>query len=540
MKQKLHTKTKSGKSSADSAFPRFLSAAKETVERYAPWFPWVLALLYFVVMSYFTFRYHRIGLEGVETDFYVELVPQAKKLLAGDFSPLNYGTKGPVYSILLSVMYLIMRDYFYAGLLINLLSAAVFLVVVYFLINKVFNVYTAIIAAFAIAFNYVFQSYTYQAGSDMPFMAMCALSMYFLFKNTGRRDIVFSSLFGLLAFLTRYNGIFIVLGSVVYLTVIGGSWKERLKCAGLWIGVFVLAGLLWFVPNWLATGNPVHNDNYINVMLEFYAIGKGTGSYEKWLDVLPEEFTSLGEIFFYDPVYFIKRIAHNSLTHFLADMTELLGLKLGIFVVPGLILLWFLKADRKKLVYLSFGVFYFLILTLIFYNARFSLYLMVFYIPLAVWPLTGQKIENFIGRLSWVPRAALILVILSYSYLTPKAVLTEIKDSPPFLIYLKELGIALGKTEPDKSKKIIGRKPHVAYFSGLEASMFPEKPKTVGELVEFCHEYNIDYILYSGVEEFFRPDVKILLNVGQKNPGLEMVYYNKFGVIYRVLEEDNG
>ena len=95
----------------------------------------------------------------------------------------------------------------------------------------------------------------------------------------------------------------------------------------------------------------------------------------------------------------------------------------------------------------------------------------------------------------------------------------------------------LGKAEPDKSKKIIARKPNVAFYAGLEALMFPEHVRSVAERVDFCREHDVDYILYSGIEISLRPHVKDLLKINQNIPGLEKVYHNRFGVIYRVLEK---
>ena len=102
---------------------------------------------------------------------------------------------------------------------------------------------------------------------------------------------------------------------------------------------------------------------------------------------------------------------------------------------------------------------------------------------------------------------------------------------------LQELGLVLGKVEPDKSMKIIARKPNVAFYAGLDALMFPEHVRSVGELVDFCRKEDVKYILYSGIEISLRPHVKDLLKIDQNIPGLEKVYHNRFGVIYRVLEE---
>ena len=271
-----------------------------TAEKIEPWLPWGIAVIYFIVMTYITFRYHRIGGLGVETDFFAEFVPQAKKLLEGQFSPLNYGTKGPMYSILLAGMYLVVRDYFYAGLLLNLFSSSIFLVTLYFLVKRVFNTITAVVVTIAVISNVIFLGYTYRACSDMPFMMVSALSMYFLFRNTGLRDIVISAVCGLVAFLIRYHGAFIIIGSLIFLGVIGGSARERLKHTALWIVVFIAMGLPWFIPNWIAAGSPVHNDNYMNVALEYYAHSDNNVTYENWTDALPKEFSGMGDVILYD------------------------------------------------------------------------------------------------------------------------------------------------------------------------------------------------------------------------------------------------
>ncbi len=47
---------------------------KETVGKYISWFPWAFALVYFIVMTYLTLKYHTIGGLEFETDFYADIV----------------------------------------------------------------------------------------------------------------------------------------------------------------------------------------------------------------------------------------------------------------------------------------------------------------------------------------------------------------------------------------------------------------------------------------------------------------------------------
>lgn len=508
------------------------SGLMRAFDKIDPWFPWVVGAVFFLIMAWLTFRYHTVGGLGVETDFYAELYPGAKQLLAGHFSPLNYGAKGPVYSFLLAGIYLIARDFFTAGLLLNLLSAALFLPVLYSLVKIVFNRLTAVITLIAVMFNYMFLSYTYQAGSDMPFMLICALSMFTLFRGRGRVDFVFSAVFGLLAFLTRYNGAFIVLGAAVFFAWSEGVLTGRLKKFGLWLAIFIAAGLPWFIPNAIVTGSPIHNDNYVNVMMDYYGIGKAGVTYENWTDALPKQFTGIGDIILYNPVYFAKHTISNMAGHFLKDLRELVTWRLGIFVIIGMILLLLsIRPIKRQMKYFVFGVFYFLILAIVFYNARFSLFLLAMYIPAAVWPFTVPIRPDFLRWFSRFMMAGLILIIFSTAVTSVPRLYNDIQESPTFL---KELGQALGTLESDKSQKIIARKPHVAYYAGLNPLMFPEKPKNIEELVKFCHEQHVRYILYSVIEARFRPNLSSLISIDDRYPGLHEICYNDYGVIYRV------
>ena len=494
-------------------------------------YPWILAGLYLAYMGYITLRYHTVGGMGVETDFYAELYPQARKLLTGEFSPLNYGAKGPVYSLLLAGMYMFVRDYFRAGLVLNLLSGTVFLLILYHLVKRLFDRWTAALSLLAVALNYMFLSYTTQAASDLPFMAVSILSLYFLFRNGGLRDLVLAAAFGLLAFLTRYNGAFIIAGTTVFLILEPRPVRERLTRLGIWFAVFIALGLPWFIPNAIATGSPVHNDNYMNVMLEFYALGKGA-SYENWQQAMPKDFTGLGDIIAYDPVYFVSHLAKNVFRHFMADMAQLVGWSLGVFVIAGLVGIFRTRPLRLRLIYVFFGFVYFMILTLVFFNARFSLFLLTMYPVLAVAVWSKDSVGRFLGRFRYAALVIIAVVIVVTGMSGIVRVNGEVRNVPYFL---KDLGEGIAATVSSHDQVIIARKPHTSYYAGLTPSMFPGDVSTVGELVDYCRKNGIDYILYSVVEAQYRPQVRDLLTIDRDFTGLERVYYNRYGVVYRVL-----
>jgi hypothetical protein len=337
-----------------------------------------------------------------------------------------------------------------------------------------------------------------------------------------------------MTFLTRYNGAFIVMGATVYFLLSDGLLKERAKRYGIWLGVFIAAGLPWFIPNYITRGNPVFNDNYLNVMIEFYGIGKDGFSSESWYDDLPRRFTGLGDIIMHDPVYFARHFVINIARHFLGDMHALIGFRYGLFVTIGIFWLPFLRPLKRKLAYLSFGAFYFLILCLVFYNDRFSLLMVGMYFPVAVWPYTAPWITKRLKRWSWIPLAVLLAVTGTYGYTSIRKMLPEIRMMPPVLTELKSLGTALGRIERDKSQIVIARKPHTAHYAGLNPLMFPDGVETAGELAEWCRTNDVRYVLYSVVELKFRPDMRTLSNPDIKHDGLELILGNESGFLYRV------
>ena len=120
---------------------------------------------------------------------------------------------------------------------------------------------------------------------------------------------------------------------------------------------------------------------------------------------------------------------------------------------------------------------------------------------MAVWPFTEKKILTPLKKYSIIPVLIIVISIASYGYTSTKKVIHEIMNPPAILAEFKGMGKALDSIEPNKSQKIIARKPHVAHYAGLNPIMFPEDAATVEELVNYCSENGIRYILYSAIAQ---------------------------------------
>ena len=102
------------------------------------YFYYIIPSLYFVIMLFASMTNRNIGDYGVETDFYVAYVSQAKELLMGNIIIDEY--RGPVYQLFLAVTgFIFGYDYFTAGKFLNVLSASITLFFISKIVGSIFN-----------------------------------------------------------------------------------------------------------------------------------------------------------------------------------------------------------------------------------------------------------------------------------------------------------------------------------------------------------------------------------------------------------------
>ncbi|MBK9403522.1 MAG: glycosyltransferase family 39 protein [Ignavibacteria bacterium] len=153
-----------------------------------------------------------IGDYGVETDFYVAYVTQAKEFLKGNLIIDQF--RGPVYQIFLAATgFFFKYDFYLAGKFLNVLCASLSLFFISKLVNSIFNREGALITVLFVSVNQVFWRYTYEPGTDMLFLVFYTSSVFFLLKedNLNYKNLLFAGIFTGLAYLTRYTGISLIL-----------------------------------------------------------------------------------------------------------------------------------------------------------------------------------------------------------------------------------------------------------------------------------------------------------------------------------------
>lgn len=503
------------------------------------YFPLLFSSLFFFVMIFIAYTYHKIGDYGVETDFYQSFVPLARDFLHGILTIDSF--KGPGYQAVLGIAGLVFPDFFSAGIFIGVLSASVFLFLTFKITEKLFAVRTAVITVLFVAFNPIFIQYTYSAGTDMMFAAVLMLSFYFMFRSSEPKnsDIILAALTGGFAYLTRYNGI-IALGFVPVLLLVNFrniGWRERIKSASVFAVSFFITITPWGIYCLVKKGNFFFNENYRNIAYEIF--GRGRISWEKFWYGGGSDFKSIGDVIFKDPVLFLKTLLGNIYSNFTGDMGRLLGWYLGVLVIAG-ILLYILSDDflkreqaaeaRKKKAFYAMNVFFFLILTTVFYSERFSLFLLPFYIILILSEFF-EKTRKFLtgllaGRWNSAARYAkgilnfIIIILLAVSAYDTLAYNSEVIGSGPREILKIKDWYWANVPPSERGRRIAARKPQVAYYLDMKLDVIPVADN-LEQLLSFLKKKGDDYLYFSWEEAGTRPELKYLLDAGPEVPGLE-------------------
>ena len=535
MKNKKRKKNKKDNS------PRVNSAEQEKIFQSVinyKYLPVVFALIYLVILSYLSFTYHKIGDYGVETDFYWNYVHSAQAFLNGNILIDEF--RGPLYQIVLGIFEFVIGEYLKAGMIINLFSASAVIFLSMSIIRKIFSNEYSFFTGVLLVINPIFIQYTYSAGTDMFFNALICLAVYLLlFKNEySISNIILPAFVTGLAYLTRYNGIFLIILFFVILLI--NYWeidfKSRIKSALIFSATFFITITPWGIFLLIKKGSFFYNENYKNIAYELY--GKGKISWDSFWYSGSNQFSSLTEVIFKDPINFVIHMLQNVYQHFLLDMERLIGWQLGVLVILGIIVflinnpLKYLKS--RKFVYLAGGGVFFLILLLVFYSERFSLFLIPFYVVMALYPLlsNGKSLKKFL------PKSVLFLIIIfitlftftkSYSFNA-----SRIDSGPKEILQLRDWYFA-NVPVAERGKTIAARKPQIAYYLKMNFNVIPLADNYQDFLNKIKKEKD-DYLYFGIMEAQTRPALRGLLNPKNNFPGLRPIVYfsNPPAVLYKV------
>jgi len=496
-----------------------------------------MAGLYGAILISAALAYHTVGDYGIETDFFWTFVPVAEALLRG--SLLIEEFRGPAYPALLAVSSLIFGDFFRTGVILAVLTSSVSVFLVHRLLTRFVGPERALWGTLLIAVNPVFVQYSYSAGTDMMFFALVAASAWFLFgRERTPTGLALSAFLAGLGYLTRYNGIFAAVAAPLAL-LLANPDQEPLKRRGLkaagYLAVFFLTILPWGLYCLSEKGAFFFNKNYLNIAYEMFA--KGRVGWDEYWSQASLQYTSLGQVVLADPALFMATVAGNVVDHLLNDMSSLLGWHTGIFTVAGILLLYWQRVPRAVAGFLVYSLVFFGILLLVFYGERFSMFLLVAYTILALHALSWEKLQSVKpgGRIS-LP-VLVVLVLVGWTFVQSFQFNRQNIDSGPREVLVIAEWFK-NNVPHQREDGLITRKPHAAYYLGLEMMGFPYV-ETMDQLLNEARKLKARFLYFSLIEAAMRPQFRFLLDPRQAPPGLRPVVYTTTppAVLYEIDTE---
>jgi hypothetical protein len=476
---------------------------------------WVLAGLLAVALLYMVLGPHKVGDNFTETDFYGAYADGAHLIQQGKLVPSRYTVIGPVYEIVLGLVGFVIRDLFLAAELISLVSTLAILLVWFQLLRARLDARVGIIALLFLVTNGVFFQHGYGAMTDALAIALQSATLLLLLTRSTDRSMIGAGLFAGLAFLTRYNAVYLVPTGVVTLLAGAGMVQHRRRACLLFVAGFLAPVVPWVIYS-IAHGSAFSFQLHHNIAYDVFARARGIPWDDYQRDLQPQ-FKTLWDVISRDPGAVARRLLFNVWDHLRQDALQLMTLPVAIAALAGLVL-GIVDGSLRRVWPLALGgVLLFGTLVPVFYSPRYSLALLPLYATLAAIAFASPRMALVLGRgrRIWLkPLLAIVPLVLATRHSIAHQ--AHVLDQLPIEVLqcagtLRRLG--------SPSDRVIARKWHIAYHGGMRALPFPFA-RTLPELADYAKETQARWLYFSWPEAETRPQFAYMLDTTAVVPGL--------------------
>jgi tetratricopeptide (TPR) repeat protein len=218
--------------------------------------------------------------------------------------------------------------------------------------------------------------------------------------------------------------------------------------------------------------------------------------------------------------------------HLAQDAGVLLGWPVAILCLLGLVLLISERRLRPFGPLWIPGAALFILLVPVFYSPRYSLPLAPFYLTLAAVAIASPQYALAAGRAGVPLKWLIALLPVALTLQSNVALQRQLESQTP--VEVIEAGRAL-RDAAQPGAKVVSRKGHIGYYSGLEVAPFPRFAK-LSDLAESCRRNHAEFLYFSWLEVQLRPDFSYLLDTTSAVPGLSVVHSTdqQASVVYRI------
>ena|GEM_PF-1218410 len=463
----------------------------------------LICLAHFVTLAYLA-RQHPLGTFATETDFYHLYAPDAERIAAGQF-PVNtfQGPGYPATLALLAKLTGLSADLFTVGKWLSVIGAVICGLLTFLLFARLFSDRVGIGAQLVMLVSGQFPQFSLNATTDVFFLLLCLVTLVVFtggWLSLRWRIALTGALIGL-TYLTRYNGVFLLAGCLLAITLINQfdrAWRERSTLSVILLAAFFIVASPWLYANYRHTGSPFYNTNYLNIATEFYPELVAGKTNQDGTRALEQKFHSFGDVLLHDPRTLLSRYPANlyeSLRRSVKD--DLVNQWVGWAALLGVVLALFERRSKAVTSIIMAGSIYLLLMALNHWETRYYFFLMVLSSGFAVYAVFRlfelAHARGMIGRpVATIGGAALVAVMWTMSLAESRKDVARFLASHPAEIvaaldYLKSInpqGMRL---------RIVARKPHLPYLSRNEWVFFPPV-KSIDEFRGWVENNHVDYI----------------------------------------------
>ncbi|HYM80221.1 MAG TPA: glycosyltransferase family 39 protein, partial [Candidatus Limnocylindria bacterium] len=446
--------------------PTLLSDAETRLDTRLAWvFAALLAIALFLVAT----GPHVVGDAFTETDFYGAYAEGARLLQQGQIDPTRYRVVGPGYEAALALFGLPFRDLLLAAEMLSLVSMVAGWLLWVVLLKRRTDARLALIAGAFIALNPTFFRYGYSATTDALAFALQALALFLLLARSGLASAALAGVVAALAFLTRYNAVYLLPAGLVALWL-GGTLQERRGRAALLFAAGFVAPVVPWVLFSLARGGALGLELHHNIAYDVFARSRKI-PWDEYQEKMQPQFKTLWDVIAKDPAAVIKRELFNVWDHLRLDAEKLLRWPVAAAALIGIGFAWVDGTLRRTWPVVLAGALLFLTLVPVFHSERYSLPLVPIYALLAAATFASRRWALAIGRSRrlWL-KAVVAVVVLALSLFA--SVRYQVRSLQPLPIEVLEVSRTL-RALKGPSDRLLARKPHIAFHGQIKMVPFP-------------------------------------------------------------------